>query len=154
MAAMQQSGHINLHCCWPFKVALAWGRGYFQGGLRGKLKITVKLTIISLHLQLPILGFCTILNWDPVSQATPFAERKGVVTLQLMSCQRGTYIAVILHGNGCDLRRAWISLVTANFCRGDNLMVAVWPDPSSLVPKLSPLQWLDHNNTCHHMVYW
>ena len=34
--------------------------------------------------------------------------------------------------NECDLRRAWIWLVTSNFCCGDNLMVAAWPDPSSL----------------------
>ena len=77
-----------------YQFTLLLGQPTFQGGLIGRLKTTVKLTIISLRLQLPILGFCTILNWDPVSKATPFAERKGLVTLQLTSCQWGTYIAV------------------------------------------------------------
>ena len=39
---------------------------------------------------------------------------------------------IVLHDNGCKLRRAQIWLVTSSFCRGDNSMVAAWPDPSSL----------------------
>ena len=32
----------------------------------------------------------------------------------------------------CNLWRARIWLVTSSFCRGNNLMVGAWPDPSSL----------------------
>jgi len=35
----------------------------------------------------------------------------------------------LLHDNGCDQWRAWISSVTLS---GDNSIVAVWRDPSSL----------------------
>ena len=34
--------------------------------------------------------------------------------------------------NRCNLQRVQISLVKASFYRDDNLMVAAWPDPSSL----------------------
>ena len=39
---------------------------------------------------------------------------------------------IVLHDNGCDLQTVRIWLVTSSFCCGDNSMVAVWPDPSSL----------------------
>ena len=80
-----------------------------------------------------------------VSQATPFVERKGLVTLQLSSCRRETQLSnivvrsaehsvtlIVLHDNGYNLRRVRIWFVTSSFCCGDNSMVAAWPDPSSL----------------------
>ena len=39
---------------------------------------------------------------------------------------------IVLHYNRCNLRRVRIWLVTSSFCRGDNSMVAAWPDLSSL----------------------
>ena len=41
-----------------------------------------------------------------------------------------TYL--LLHDNECNLQRAWISLVTPSFCRGNNSMITAWPDPFSL----------------------
>ena len=54
---------------------------------------------------------------------------------------------VLLHDNGCNIRRARISLVTASFCCGDNSMVVAWPDPSSLC-KQCGLQDLVQERPC------
>ena len=51
--------------------------------------------------------------------------------IPVMKLQFKYFLIIVLHGNGCDLRRVRIWLVTSSFCCGDNSMVAAWPDPSS-----------------------
>ena len=63
------------------------------------------------------------------------AEERNCRPLQLGTCNKMLTSAkhvvtwLLLHDNRCDLQRAWISLVTSSFCRGDNSMVAAWPAP-------------------------
>ena len=74
-----------------------------------------------------------------VNSLTSHKETKGLVMLQLMSClQRRQLLTVLLnlylliHDNKCNLKRehAWIWLVAATFCCGDNSIVAAWLDHS------------------------
>ena len=106
-----------------------------------------------------------------VSQATPFVERKGLVTLQLSSCRRETQLSnivvrsaehsvtlIVLHDNGYNLRRVRIWFVTSSFCCGDNSMVAVWPDPSLLCEGCGLRDYLairshDHNHRSLLTIY-
>ena len=51
--------------------------------------------------------------------------------------------SLLLHDSGCDLWRAWISLVTAIYCRSDNLMGAAWPGPFSFCKECGLARLLD-----------
>ena len=80
-----------------------------------------------------------------VSQATPFAERKGLVTLQPLSCPHGRNltwpIRSVLFLDRVRCHEVVLCHVFNMTCSiiaflGNSLVVAAWPDPSSLIRRV------------------
>ena len=136
--------------CWLASLYMVW---YISKALgHCKLSITSVPKLFTTSCTVKCVYVCLPLTIESTSRirvdTTPFAERGRVQSCcnhrvvaeehnyqtqqlgnkMLTSTKHTTEL--LLHDNGCNVRRAWIWLVKASFCHGNNSMVAAWPDLS------------------------